>query len=160
MEETRVPSRFKRTFGQGVRIDEAGRVVVPAPIRKALGIRGRQMLHISLDDGFIRLQTVEAGLERIREIARSRGKSSKSVVDDFIAERRAEAAKEWRDAVYPGRLRPSRPRVWRICKRAWFSPLTAPGPNSASRVSTSVAYAEWQPRSFGEIHSKATFVNV
>ena len=94
MEEMRVPSQFKRTLGQGVRIDEAGRVVVPAPIRKALGIRGKQMLHISLDDGFIRLQTVEAGLERIRAIARSKGKSSKSVVDDFIAERRAEAAKE------------------------------------------------------------------
>ena len=25
MEEMRVPSQFKRTFGQGVRIDEAGR---------------------------------------------------------------------------------------------------------------------------------------
>lgn len=94
MEEMRVPSQFKRTFGRGVRIDEAGRVVVPAPIRKALGIRGKQMLHISLDDGFIRLQTVEAGLERVRAIARRRGKSSDSVVDDFIAERRAEAAKE------------------------------------------------------------------
>lgn len=94
MEEMRIPSQFKRTFGQGVRIDEAGRVVVPAPIRKALGIKGKQMLHISLDDGFIRLQTVEAGLERIWAIARSKGKSSKSVVDDFIAERRAEAAKE------------------------------------------------------------------
>ena len=94
MEEMRVSSQFKRTFGQGVRIDEAGRVVVPAPIRKALGIRGKQVLHISLDDGFIRLQTVEAGLERIWAIARSKGKSSESVVDDFIAERRAEAAKE------------------------------------------------------------------
>ena len=52
------------------------------------------MLHISLDDGFIRLQTVEAGLQRVWAIARSKGKSSKSVVDDFIAERRAEAAKE------------------------------------------------------------------
>ena len=40
MEEIRVPSQFRPTFGQGVRIDEAGRVVVPAPIRKALGIRG------------------------------------------------------------------------------------------------------------------------
>ena len=94
METAREPSHPKRHFSQGVRIDQAGRVVVPAPIRKALGIKTRQMLHISLDDGFIRLQTVEAGLERIRAIARRRGKSSESVVDDFIAERRAEAAKE------------------------------------------------------------------
>ena len=83
-----------RSLSQRVFIDQAGRVVVPAPIRKALGIRGRQVLHISLVDGGIRLQTIEAGLERIRAIARSRGKSSESVVDEFIAERRAEAAKE------------------------------------------------------------------
>ena len=88
------PPDPKRSFSQGVRIDKAGRVVVPAPIRKALGIKDRQILHISLDDGFIRLQTVEAGLERIRAIARRRGKSSESVVDEFIAERRTGAAKE------------------------------------------------------------------
>lgn len=84
----------KRSFSQRVRIDQAGRVVVPAPIRKALGISDGQVLHISLDDGFIRLQTVEAGLERIRAIARRRGRSSERVVDEFIAERRAESAKE------------------------------------------------------------------
>lgn len=94
MEKMHGPPHAKRTFSQGVRIDQAGRVVVPAPIRKALGITHGQMLHISLDEGFIRLQTVKAGLERIWAIARSRGKSSESVVDDFIAERRAEAAKE------------------------------------------------------------------
>ena len=94
MEERHVPSHARRTFSQGVRIDPAGRVVVPAPIRKALGIKDRQMLHISLDDGFIRLQTVEAGLERIWAIAQGMDNSGKSVVDEFIAERRTEAANE------------------------------------------------------------------
>lgn len=88
------PYQANRTFSQRVRIDQSGRVVVPAAIRKALGIRGEQMLQISVRDGSIRLQTVQAGLERVRAIARRRGKSSESVVDDFIAERRAEAAKE------------------------------------------------------------------
>ena len=94
MEKRHVPSHVKRTFSQGVRIDQAGRVVVPAPIRKALGIKDKQMLHISLDDGFIRLQTVEAGLERIWAIAQGMDKTGKSIVDEFIAERRAEAARE------------------------------------------------------------------
>ncbi len=93
-EKMQGPFHAKHTFSQGVRIDQPGRVVVPAPIRRALGITQGQMLHIPLVEGFIRLQTVEAGLERIWAIARSRGKSSESVVDDFIAERRAEAAKE------------------------------------------------------------------
>ena len=47
-----------------------------------------------LDDGFVRLQTVDAALERVRAIARRRRTGTGSVVDDFIAERRAEAAKE------------------------------------------------------------------
>ena len=88
------PYQTDRNFSQRVRIDQSGRVVVPAAIRRALGIRGEQVLRISVRHGAIRLQTVQAGLEKVRAIARRRGKSSESVVDDFIAERRAEAAKE------------------------------------------------------------------
>ena len=77
-----------------VRIDPAGRVVVPAGFRKALGIRSGQELLVSLDDGVLRLQTIDAALERVRLIARSKRKGRRSVVDQFIAERRAEAARE------------------------------------------------------------------
>ena len=77
-----------------VRVDPGGRVVVPAGFRKALGIRNGQEVLIVLDDGFVRLQTVDAALERVRAIARRRRTGAGSVADDFIAERRAEAAKE------------------------------------------------------------------
>ena len=77
-----------------VRIDAAGRVVVPAGFRKALGIRNGQELLMSLDEGFVRLQTIDVALERVREIARRRRKGRASVVDGFIAERRAEASRE------------------------------------------------------------------
>ena len=79
---------------QRVRIDRAGRVVVPAGIRKALDIHDGQDLTISLDDGFIRLQTIDAALERVWAIAKRRRRGNASVVDEFIAERRAEAAKD------------------------------------------------------------------
>ena len=49
---------------------------------------------MSLDEGFVRLQTIDGALERVREIARRRRKGRASVVDDFIAERRAEASRE------------------------------------------------------------------
>ena len=49
---------------------------------------------MTLDDGFVRLQTVDAALERVRAIARSKRKGRNSVVSEFIAERRAEAARE------------------------------------------------------------------
>ena len=94
MENTDSRCDGKPTFSQGVRIDRSGRVVVPAAIRKALGITPGQMLNISLEEGFVRLQTVEAGLGRIWAIAERNGKSSGNVVDDFIAERRAAAGKE------------------------------------------------------------------
>lgn len=77
-----------------MRVDGAGRVVVPAGIRKALGIRSGQDLAISLDGDCIRLQTIDAALERVRAIARRKRKSAPSVVDEFIAERREEAAED------------------------------------------------------------------
>lgn len=83
-----------RAIAERVPIDDAGRVVVPARIRKVLGIKGGQELTISLEDDVIKLQTVQAAIERAQAIARRKRKSSGSVVDEFIAERRAEAAKE------------------------------------------------------------------
>ena len=77
-----------------VKVDGGGRIVVPAGFRKALGIRSGQEMLMSLDDGFVRLQTIDAALERVRAIARSRRRSDASVVDEFITERRAEAAAE------------------------------------------------------------------
>lgn len=76
---------------QRVRMDRAGRVVVPAGIRKTLRIRDGQDLIISLDDTCIRLQTLDAALERVREVAQSKRKQGGGLIDAFIAERRAEA---------------------------------------------------------------------
>ena len=67
---------------------------MPAGFRRALGIGSGEELLMSLDDGFVRLETVDAALERVRAIARSKRRSDASVVDEFIAERRAEAATE------------------------------------------------------------------
>ena len=77
-----------------VRVDSAGRIVVPAGFRRALGIGTGQELLLSLDDGCVRIQTIDAALARVRAIARRRRSSGASVVDEFITERRAEAATE------------------------------------------------------------------
>ena len=77
-----------------VKVDSAGRIVVPAGFRRALGIGTGQELLMSLEDGFVRLQTVDVALERVRAIARSKCTGDAGVVDEFIAERRAEAATE------------------------------------------------------------------
>ena len=87
-----VPTRH--SLAQRVRVDGAGRVVVPAGMRKALGIHSGHNLTISLDGDSIRLRTIDAALERVRAIARRKRKLGSNVVDDFIAERRAEAAED------------------------------------------------------------------
>ena len=45
-------------------------------------------------DGVLRLRTIDAALDRVRLIARSKRKGRGSVVEQFITERRAEAARE------------------------------------------------------------------
>ncbi len=84
----------ERHLVQRVRMDRAGRVLVPASFRTALDMHAGQELTLSLEEGVIRLQTIDAALEKIWAIAKRRRTIGGGVVDDFIAERRAEAAKD------------------------------------------------------------------
>lgn len=77
-----------------VRVDPAGRIVLPATIRKTLEIRNGDVLVISVNDRSVRLHTVDAALERVRAIARRKRATDSNIVDQFIAERRSEAAPE------------------------------------------------------------------
>ena len=81
------------TMPQKVRLDKAGRLVVPVAIRKALGIRDEAVLIIQVENGSIKLQTIRSALEQVRAIA-ARYPNKASAVDELIAERRTEAAKE------------------------------------------------------------------
>ena len=58
------------------------------------GLRRLRELVASHENESIKLQTIDAGVERVRKIARQKRKGYGAVVDEFIAERRAEAAKE------------------------------------------------------------------
>ena len=79
-------------------VDSAGRLVVPAPFRIALGFQKRQEVLLALQGATIRMTTAEAALEaavaEAQALARKRGGDKGGEVDAFIAERRAEAAKE------------------------------------------------------------------
>ena len=79
-------------------VDAAGRLVVPARFRAALGFRPQQEVVLELEGASIRLTTAEAALEaavaRAQSLARRYGSGAGGEVDAFIAERRAEARKE------------------------------------------------------------------
>ena len=65
-------------------------------MRRILAQGDRQLREpaTSPENDSIRLQTIDAGLERVRKIAMQKRRERGTVVDDFITERRAEAAQE------------------------------------------------------------------
>ena len=79
---------------QRVVIDAAGRLVVPARFRRALGIRGRGTVVVGMVGDSLRVRTIDGALERLQRLARRKGTDGASTVDAFIAERRDEAEGE------------------------------------------------------------------
>ena len=80
-------------------VDAAGRLVVPASFRAALGFQPRQEVVLTLEGDSIKMTTAEAALDaavaKVQALARKYGGGKGGEVDAFIAERRAEARKEF-----------------------------------------------------------------
>ena len=77
-----------------VKLGEGGRVVIPAAYRKRLGVRPGDDMVLRLHDGELRLTTVREGIRRAQQIVRRHVPAGRSLADELIAERRAEAAIE------------------------------------------------------------------
>lgn len=80
-----------RTF---VRINENGRVVIPASYRKALGVKAGDEVILSVEDDELRITTMKRRIERAQRIARKYSKPGVLLSDELIAERREEAKRE------------------------------------------------------------------
>ena len=76
------------------KVDRHGRVVIPAEYRRALGLRAGDAVVIQLDDGALRILTRAQAIRRAQEIVAKYVSPDRSLVDELIAERRAEAARE------------------------------------------------------------------
>lgn len=78
-----------------VALDQAGRLVLPAAVRKALGLKPGSRLILSVEGQVVKLTPMREAIRKAQAIlAPYRPKDGHSVVDDLIAERRAEAARE------------------------------------------------------------------
>ncbi|WP_214366978.1 AbrB/MazE/SpoVT family DNA-binding domain-containing protein [Pseudonocardia sp. H11422] len=75
-------------------VNEQGRVTIPAQIRRAAGIEAGVPLVVYVEDGRVVLETREQLAERIRRDVAAAWTGEGSVVDELIADRRAEAAGE------------------------------------------------------------------
>jgi AbrB family looped-hinge helix DNA binding protein len=76
------------------RINENGRVVIPAPFREALGIKPGDEVIFRLEEDELRLTTMRHRIERAQRRARKYVKPGVSLVDELSAERRAESKNE------------------------------------------------------------------
>ena len=81
-----------------IKMSEGGRVVIPAAIRKALEIKEGDTVLWELVDGEARLTTRRERLRRAQMIFQKHFPLGASLVDELIAERRAEAAREDEEA--------------------------------------------------------------
>jgi AbrB family looped-hinge helix DNA binding protein len=76
------------------KMSEGGRVVVPAEIRKALGLEEGDVVLWELKGGEARLTTRRERLRRAQALVREYVPAGVSLSDELIAERRAEAERE------------------------------------------------------------------
>ncbi len=76
------------------RLNENGRLVIPASFRKALGINPGDEVVVRLEDDELRITTLKRRIERAQRNARKYVKPGVSLVDELIAERREAAKRE------------------------------------------------------------------
>jgi AbrB family looped-hinge helix DNA binding protein len=76
-----------------MRVNENGRVVIPASFRKRLGIRVGDEVVLRIQDDELRITTLKRSIERAQRLVRKHVKPGTSLVDELIAERR-EAARD------------------------------------------------------------------
>ena len=76
------------------RVNENGRVVIPASFRKALGINIGDEVVLRMEDDELRITTLKRRVERAQRLVRKHVKRDTSLVDELIAERRKAARNE------------------------------------------------------------------
>jgi AbrB family looped-hinge helix DNA binding protein len=76
------------------RVNENGRIVIPASFRKALGINIGDEVVLRMEDDELRITTLKRRVERAQRLVRKHVKRGTSLVAELIAERREAARNE------------------------------------------------------------------
>src|SRR5713101_4994235 len=76
------------------RVDRQGRLLIPAAVRDQLGIEPDTAVTVWTDGQEMRMARVKAAMKQVQAWAAQFKKPGESVVDEFLRERREEAASE------------------------------------------------------------------
>jgi AbrB family looped-hinge helix DNA binding protein len=77
-----------------VHVGAKGRVVLPAPIRRALGLEEGDELLARVEGNAVVLEPRSAAVGRLRTLVRSSVPAKASLVEELLSERRAAARRE------------------------------------------------------------------
>jgi AbrB family looped-hinge helix DNA binding protein len=79
-----------------VRVEKSGRILIPASVRRKLGIKaGESDLLLNIDETPVRVTTRAQALARIRKWAAAYAVSGRVFSEELMQERREEADKEF-----------------------------------------------------------------
>lgn len=76
------------------RITEGGRIVIPARYRRDLNLHTGDDLIVQVEDGELRIYTLQHAVERAQRIVQAHVPDGVSLADELIQDRRAEARRE------------------------------------------------------------------
>lgn len=76
------------------RVTQGGRIVIPAEMRKQLGIEIGEKVNVSIENNSIRILTQQEAIRKAQELVRKFVPEGVSLVDELVADRRKEAANE------------------------------------------------------------------
>ena len=75
-----------------------GRMVLPASVRKAMGLHGDTKVILTVEDDQVRLSPIGHGVSRAQALYREHAKQVRTT-DDFLQDRKAETASDLNEAV-------------------------------------------------------------
>ncbi len=87
-----------------IKVASNGRMVLPASVRKAMGLHGDAKVILTVEDDQVRLSPIGHGVSRAQALYREHAKHARTT-DDFLDDRRVEAAIEYGEAASGGEER-------------------------------------------------------
>jgi AbrB family looped-hinge helix DNA binding protein len=82
-------------LARSVKIIEGGKLVIPAAMRRAMGIsRGDTVVVELLPEGELRVRPLASAIREAQEIVRNSVKRGRSLADELMRERKEDAARE------------------------------------------------------------------
>jgi AbrB family looped-hinge helix DNA binding protein len=77
-----------------VKVAGNGRMILPASVRKAMGLHGEGKVILTIEDDQVRLSPIGHGVSRAQALYREHAKQPRTT-DEFLTDRKAEAAADF-----------------------------------------------------------------